>query len=170
MYDDACSATKGIAVAKKAIFEDKVFAFLGPSCSGAAMAMKPIIDQEGMIWVGSAGDPKLTTPTVPSMFHVIYNGDAAGANMARFVLGNENIKKVALVQHSNEWSHGSCVPAAEALKKGGVDIVADLALERGATDASAQVLKLKARGARSEEHTSELQSLMRISYAVFGLK
>src|SRR3546814_4548345 len=25
-------------------------------------------------------------------------------------------------------------------------------------------------GARSEEHTSELQSLMRISYAVFGLK
>src|SRR3546814_9427042 len=27
-----------------------------------------------------------------------------------------------------------------------------------------------ARGARSEEHTSELQSLMRISYAVFCLK
>src|SRR3546814_1464057 len=27
-----------------------------------------------------------------------------------------------------------------------------------------------ARGARSEEHTSELQSLMRISYAVFYLK
>src|SRR3546814_9320685 len=27
-----------------------------------------------------------------------------------------------------------------------------------------------ASGARSEEHTSELQSLMRISYAVFGLK
>src|SRR3546814_5523058 len=26
------------------------------------------------------------------------------------------------------------------------------------------------RGHRSEEHTSELQSLMRISYAVFGLK
>src|SRR3546814_1371541 len=29
---------------------------------------------------------------------------------------------------------------------------------------------LKARGKRSEEHTSELQSLMRISYAVFCLK
>src|SRR3546814_10315452 len=28
----------------------------------------------------------------------------------------------------------------------------------------------RARGARSEEHTSELQSLMRISYAVFCLK
>src|SRR3546814_10241524 len=33
-----------------------------------------------------------------------------------------------------------------------------------------QALALKARGRRSEEHTSELQSLMRISYAVFCLK
>src|SRR3546814_9798251 len=32
------------------------------------------------------------------------------------------------------------------------------------------VIKLGADGARSEEHTSELQSLMRISYAVFCLK
>src|SRR3546814_2375986 len=31
-------------------------------------------------------------------------------------------------------------------------------------------LTWRARGARSEEHTSELQSLMRISYAVFCLK
>src|SRR3546814_11122804 len=99
-----------------------------------AMAMKPIIDQEGMIWVGSAGDPKLTTPTVPSMFHVIYNGDAAGANRARFVLGNENIKKVALVQHSNEWSHGSCVTAAEAQKKCGDDEGDDLGHAKVATE------------------------------------
>src|SRR3546814_6088678 len=28
----------------------------------------------------------------------------------------------------------------------------------------------RARGGRAEEHTSELQSLMRLSYAVFGLK
>src|SRR3546814_1145712 len=30
--------------------------------------------------------------------------------------------------------------------------------------------RARERGSRSEEHTSELQSLMRISYAVFGLK
>src|SRR3546814_3457763 len=35
---------------------------------------------------------------------------------------------------------------------------------------SASVWKALARGFRSEEHTSELQSLMRISYAVFCLK
>src|SRR3546814_10282255 len=34
----------------------------------------------------------------------------------------------------------------------------------------AQLLQCRERGIRSEEHTSELQSLMRISYAVFCLK
>src|SRR3546814_3834604 len=33
-----------------------------------------------------------------------------------------------------------------------------------------KILLIQAAGARSEEHTSELQSLMRISYAVFCLK
>src|SRR3546814_2585921 len=35
---------------------------------------------------------------------------------------------------------------------------------------AARKLLCKAQGGRSEEHTSELQSLMRISYAVFCLK
>src|SRR3546814_4786110 len=35
---------------------------------------------------------------------------------------------------------------------------------------SQRVIRAGAREARSEEHTSELQSLMRISYAVFCLK
>src|SRR3546814_2852490 len=37
-------------------------------------------------------------------------------------------------------------------------------------DGAAQVVLAQYRGIRSEEHTSELQSLMRISYAVFCLK
>src|SRR3546814_7303926 len=46
------------------------------------------------------------------------------------------------------------------------DIKADLAL----TDAQLGFLYGTAFAIRSEEHTSELQSLMRISYAVFCLK
>src|SRR3546814_4795257 len=41
---------------------------------------------------------------------------------------------------------------------------------RGARDQTRQLLHLRPQARRSEEHTSELQSLMRISYAVFCLK
>src|SRR3546814_10359940 len=44
------------------------------------------------------------------------------------------------------------------------------ALMQEAADAQAHVNLLLCEAARSEEHTSELQSLMRISYAVFCLK
>src|SRR3546814_1508507 len=45
-------------------------------------------------------------------------------------------------------------------------VVVPQALERGLAEA----LGLRVEAHRSEEHTSELQSLMRISYAVFCLK
>src|SRR3546814_2071613 len=44
-------------------------------------------------------------------------------------------------------------------------------VERGESCGRHRVARLRRRhGVRSEEHTSELQSLMRIAYAVFGLK
>src|SRR3546814_5034947 len=45
-----------------------------------------------------------------------------------------------------------------------------LDVERQALGLLQQAPAVRQRGARSEEHTSELQSLMRISYAVFCLK
>src|SRR3546814_2454673 len=54
---------------------------------------------------------------------------------------------------------------AKALVEG-----APKAVKEGANKAEAEEIKKKLEAARSEEHTSELQSLMRISYAVFCLK
>src|SRR3546814_7382227 len=63
---------------------------------------------------------------------------------------------------------------------GGVMLVEDMDLDIGSIDNAGTVEHRKGYdfegtvgydfGARSEEHTSELQSLMRISYAVFCLK
>src|SRR3546814_3562603 len=49
-------------------------------------------------------------------------------------------------------------------------IEARILCSEGADDGIARLLRLHLCHLRSEEHTSELQSLMRISYAVFCLK
>src|SRR5690606_14002552 len=41
--DDACEEARGIAATRKLIHQDKVFALHAHSCSGVALASKPII-------------------------------------------------------------------------------------------------------------------------------
>jgi branched-chain amino acid transport system substrate-binding protein len=147
--DDACNEAKGIAAAKKLIYEDKVFMIIGHPCSGVAMAIKPMVDKEGIPWMGIAANPKLTRPTVPSMFAVGYTGIESGSAMAAFALSKPGVKKVAIVQHSNDWAHGYCDPATEFTKDNGAELVLTTAMERGSTDATAQALQIKASGAQA---------------------
>jgi len=147
--DDACNEAKGIAAAKKLIYEDKVFMIMGHPCSGVAMAIKPMVDKEGIPWVGIAANPKLTNPVTPSMFHVGYTGLASGEAMAAFAMTKPGVKKIALVEHSNDWAHGYCDPATDYIKKHGGEIAVETAMERGSTDATAQVLQIKASGAEA---------------------
>ena len=37
---------------------------MGSPCSGVAMAIKPMLEQEGMPWIGISANPKITTPPV----------------------------------------------------------------------------------------------------------
>src|SRR3546814_10207654 len=60
------------------------------------------------------------------------------------------------------------VVSGESLRRGGPDVCMAAAQTSWASRARAAPASAMAR--RSEEHTSELQSLMRISYAVFCLK
>src|SRR3546814_8440934 len=62
---------------------------------------------------------------------------------------------------------GNVAMLRQTVQVGEDETIADLF---GARAARALLRKAEAGDARSEEHTSELQSLMRISYAVFCLK
>src|SRR3546814_991560 len=60
--------------------------------------------------------------------------------------------------------------ADEFAEQGGARMIATLGEVRTTADSAADEARQTLDKLRSEEHTSELQSLMRISYAVFCLK
>src|SRR3546814_3570427 len=76
-------------------------------------------------------------------------------------LGFEQI----MADHREEASVDVALLAAPDLVDGGAHIVVNPPARHAAQHAKGVIM-----GVRSEEHTSELQSLMRISYAVFCLK
>ena len=144
--DTACAPAKGIAAAKKLVHQAKVFYLHGNSCSGVAMAVKPTVAPTGIPWIiAHAVNPKITMPVneKKSIFHGVPAGPAYGSTMGKFVMSKPNVKRVAMVTHTNDWAKAYCDPAIEVIKASGGKIIETLALERGQTDATAQVLKLK---------------------------
>ena len=144
--DTACAPAKGIAAAKKLVHQDKVFYLHGNSCSGVAMAVKPTVAPTGIPWIiAHAVNPKITMPVneKKSIFHGVPAGPAYGSTMGKFVMSKPGVKRIAMVTHTNDWAKAYCDPAIEVIKASGGKIIETLALERGQTDATAQVLKLK---------------------------
>ncbi len=144
--DTACAPAKGIAAAKKLIHQDKVFYLHGNSCSAVAMAVKPTVSPTGIPWIiAHAVNPKITMPVneKKSIFHGVPAGPAYGSTMGKFVMSKPNAKRIAMITHTNDWAKSYCDPAIDVIKKEGGEIVLDVALERGQTDSTAQVLKLK---------------------------
>ena len=144
--DTACAPAKGIAAAKKLVHQDKVFYLHGNSCSGVAMAVKPTVSPTGIPWIiAHAVNPKITMPVneKKSIFHGVPAGPAYGSTMGKFVMSKPGVKRIAMVAHTNDWAKAYCDPAIEVIKASGGEIIEELALERGQTDATAQVLKLK---------------------------
>src|SRR3546814_1294920 len=76
---------------------------------------------------------------------------------------NPNVRKVLLTSRNARWADW----IAKRMDTPGTVFVAVGAGHLAGDDSVQHMLGLKK---RSEEHTSELQSLMRISYAVFCLK
>lgn len=149
--DTACNEAKGIAAAKKAIYDDQVFMITVNPCSGVAMAVKPTLVKEGVLWSGVSANPKITGSKASGgegmppkyMFHVTPNGYFSGVTMGKFIMTKPNAKKFAIVAHTNDWARGYCDPAKEYIESKGGEIVLDTAMERGSTDATAQVLQIK---------------------------
>jgi branched-chain amino acid transport system substrate-binding protein len=150
--DTACNEAKGIAAAKKMVYDEKVFMISANPCSGVAMAVKPTLIKEGVIWSGVSANPKITgspgsggkEPPPKYMFHTTPNGYFSGQTMGKFIMTKPGAKRIALVAHTNDWARGYCDPAKEYVESKGGQVVLDTAMERGSTDATAQVLQIRA--------------------------
>jgi len=146
--DDACSEVKGITAVKNLIYEQKVFLINGISCSGVGLAIKPIVIEAKVPFViNQAVNQNISQPVSPYIFHAVPTSFDAGASIVDFIKSNPKLKKVAIVSHTNEWGMGYKTPQLEYMKKKyGMTPTLDLAMERGSTDATPQVLKIRSSG------------------------
>ncbi|MEX0695715.1 MAG: ABC transporter substrate-binding protein [Rhodospirillales bacterium] len=142
--DTACQPAKGIAAAKKLISQEQVFMMHGNSCSGVAMAVRDIVVDAGVPWIiAHAVNPNISMPPTPNVFHGVPAGPAYGYSMGKFVMSKPGTKNVIMVEHSNDWAKSYADPTRDYMKEKGIEPSMVMTMERGQTDATAQVLKIK---------------------------
>ena len=142
--DDACDPVKARSAVKKLLDEENVFMVHGGSCSAATYAARSeFIRAEVPFMVMAATDDKISLPVNRYIFTTTLSGSQDGKSMLRFASSDPAVKRVAIVQHNDDWA-GSRMDGINAeLKDTKITLVADETLNRGASDATAQVLKIK---------------------------
>ncbi len=142
--DGACDPAKTRAAVKKLVSRDHVFAVHGGSCSGAAFAVRQVfIDEQVPYMVMAATLDKISTPVNRFIFTTTPPGNTDGAEMIRFVRSMPNVKRIAIVHHTDDWAAAKLDAIHAGLAQSGLEVVADEVLDRNATDATTQVLRIK---------------------------
>jgi len=145
VYEDGvCDPAKTRAAVKKLIASHEVFMINGGNCSAAVFAAREEFIEEKVPFMAMASTlDKISFPVNRYIFTTTQTGGRDGAVMVRFVKSMPNIKRVAIIKHSDDWADAHVQAIYEGLKNAGVDLAADVAFERNATDATTQVLQVK---------------------------
>lgn len=145
--DDGCDAAKARAAVKKLVFRENVFAIHGGSCSGAIAAARDVIaEAEAPYMVLTAVLDSITAPVVKNIFTTTQPASADGRTMAAFAASIPGVKKIAIVKNTDDWADAHLSTIYPALAEAGIEVAADVVLERNASDATTQALKAKQAG------------------------
>jgi branched-chain amino acid transport system substrate-binding protein len=142
--DDACDAAKARAAAKKLIHSADVFMINGSNCSLSVMAARQeVLDNKVPLMVMASTLDKISDPVTRYIFTTTPTGGQDGTSMVNFVKSMPTVKRVAMVRQTDEWGDAHVATILEGLKGSGIEMVANLELERNVKDATTQVLKIK---------------------------
>jgi branched-chain amino acid transport system substrate-binding protein len=144
--DAACDPNKAISAVKKLISQDHVFMIHGGWCSGTVMAIKPELANNPTLpfMDVAAASSAISSPVSPNIFQPVATTVTVTKTMLDFALSKPGTRRIAIISHSDEWAKSHLVPLLADMKARHLTPVESVKLEHGATDATSQILRIRA--------------------------
>jgi branched-chain amino acid transport system substrate-binding protein len=146
--DTGAVAEKAVSFAKQLIDEEQVFAIIGPSTSGEAMAVKGIAEGAGTLLLSCAAAEAIVNPVAKWVFKTPQN-DSDAVAMIFQRLKRDGLTKVAVLSSNTGFGKAGKGQLEKAAPAFGVEIVLSEVYDKAATDLTAEVTKVKASGAQA---------------------
>jgi len=141
-YDTGGDATKAVQLANKLIKNDHVFAIIGPSTTGDAMAVIPVVEKADIPLISCAAGIKITDPVKKWVFKTAQNDTLAVARIYE-QLKKEKKSKVAILTVSDGFGASGREQLKSQAASHGIEIVADDTYGPKDTDMTAQLTKIR---------------------------
>jgi branched-chain amino acid transport system substrate-binding protein len=147
--DTGCSAEGGQAAAQKLAADKSIVAVIGTSCSSEARVLVPILSDLGVTVISPSNTaPDLTDPASrePFYFRTAHNDLVQGKVAAEFAYNNQGVRKAATIHDGSPYAEGLANSFANTFKKLGGEIVAQEAVQVGATDMKPVLTAIASKG------------------------
>ncbi len=143
-YDSQADPGQAVALAQKAITQDKIVALIGPAFSGESKNVGPILEEAKIPSVSpSATNPGLAKNGWKFWHRVVANDDVQGPAIAEFLFKAKSPKTAYVIDDRQDYSLGIANAAFDTLKGKGVSVQRDH-IDPKASDYSSTVNKVNA--------------------------
>lgn len=147
--DDAYQAAKTTAVVKKMVEQDKVFALVGGIGTANNLAIRDYLNENNVpsICFSTGSGALVQMPSAKIHFGLLTNYTFEGQVFAKYAAETLKAQKAAVVYQNDGFGKEAYNSFVKVAKEKGLQVAAEVSYETGATDLSAQALKLSQSGA-----------------------
>lgn len=142
VYDDETDATKAVTAYDRLIKKDKVVAVVGPSTSGATLAIVPKAEAAKIPLVSAAAAKKIVVPVKQWVFKTPQSDELAVKAIFKHAK-KVGIKNIAIITASDAFGAAGREELKLLAPGGGFTIVADEVFGPKDTDMTVQLTKIK---------------------------
>lgn len=143
IYDDACEPKQAVTVANQ-IVNDGVKFVIGHLCSPATIPAAKIYNDEGILMITAASTaPELTEKGYTAIFRTIGLDSQTAPISAEYVLQELKPQNVAILHDKQQYGQGLAEGVRKALADAGIKAVIFEGVNKGQTDFSALITKMK---------------------------
>jgi len=139
--DSGGKPESAVSFAKQLIEEDQVFAIIGPSTSGATMAIKNIAEQSGTLLLSCAAAAVIVNPVAKWVFKTPQM-DSDAVKKIYMEMNKMGISKIAVVVGNTGFGKAGKEQLLAIAPQYGIQVLMDEVYDKAATDLSAVVAKL----------------------------
>jgi len=150
VMDDQTSPEKAVSAAQRLIAEDKVIAIVGPSTSGASLAVKPICETAQVPLVSCAAAESIVTPLSKSKF--IFKTPHLDSHVAIRILEQMKqmgIGKMAVMHENLAFGKAGLQQLETHAKTAGIEIVATESYGKDEKDFTPHLKRIQESGAQA---------------------